>query len=173
MPPSASHHAGGSSANNTGAGSGKQKSKSGNSGSSGGNSNTTNTTGGGASSGSSNTQGTASEGINFSDLPTPILHRYRHAYRLPTPSASKPYSSFVLASAIGKKTPSRAGPHARVAHEALAREVRKNFNAQPVVENEAIVNFFYAARMQGELSEPRGLRGLRALAGRKERERER
>lgn len=36
----------------------------------------------------------------------------------------------------------------RVSKEGLAREVRKNFVAQPVVEGEVVVRFLYSVKMQ-------------------------
>jgi len=38
----------------------------------------------------------------------------------------------------------------RISRDALATAVRKNFNAQPIQENEVIVNFLYSVKNQGE-----------------------
>lgn len=70
------------------------------------------------------------------------------AYRLPVPSASQSFNHIVLSSGIGKKSPSRV--RARTSKEQLATAVRKNFNAQPIQENDVIVNFLYSVKNQGE-----------------------
>lgn len=88
------------------------------------------------------------EGMAWDDVPLSVLHNYRYAYRLPVPSASSSFRHIVLSSAIGKKTPSRARGSGRISREALATTVRKNFNAQPIQENEVIVNFLYSIKNQ-------------------------
>jgi Sin3 binding region of histone deacetylase complex subunit SAP30 len=57
----------------------------------------------------------------------------------------------ILDSGIGKNSPtmSRAKKKRRISKEQLALAVRKNFNAQPVNENEAIVELLYRIRMKG------------------------
>lgn len=82
------------------------------------------------------------------DLDT--LHRYRHAYKLQVPSASGGFNNTVLSTGIGRKAPSRA--RARSSRDALATAVRKNFNAQPIQENDVIVNFLYSVKNQGNFS---------------------
>jgi len=84
--------------------------------------------------------------MGWDDIPLSVLHRYRQAYHLPVPSASAPYRHTVLSSTIGKKTPSRV--QSRISRDALATAVRKNFNAQPIQENEVIVNFLYSVKNQ-------------------------
>ncbi|KAL1969825.1 hypothetical protein VTN77DRAFT_7334 [Rasamsonia byssochlamydoides] len=45
-------------------------------------------------------------GIPWAQMPLSILHDYRHAYKLSTPSAySKPYSKLLLSSGIGLRSP--------------------------------------------------------------------
>ncbi|RPA74528.1 hypothetical protein BJ508DRAFT_33885 [Ascobolus immersus RN42] len=103
------------------------------------------------------------EGINWDDIPLSALHRYRHAYRLPVPSASAPYANTVLSQGLGQYSVSRVGgigivsstgitgvKKRRTAKEALATAVRKNFNAQGISEGEVIVSFLYAVKNQGE-----------------------
>lgn len=86
--------------------------------------------------------------MGWDDIPLAVLHNYRQAYRLPVPSASSSYRNIVLSSGIGRKAPSRV--RGRISREALATAVRKNFNAQPIQENEVIVNFLYSVKNQGE-----------------------
>ncbi|KAI5813870.1 hypothetical protein BZA77DRAFT_250873 [Pyronema omphalodes] len=86
------------------------------------------------------------EGIPWDDIPLDVLHKYRMAYRLPVPSASQSFNHIVLSSGIGKKSPSRV--RARTSKEQLATAVRKNFNAQPIQENDVIVNFLYSVKNQ-------------------------
>ncbi|KAL7274460.1 hypothetical protein RUND412_002636 [Rhizina undulata] len=86
------------------------------------------------------------EGMGWDDIDIKTLHKYRHAYRLNVPSASGGFNNIVLSSGIGKKTPSRA--HMRISRETLATAVRKNFNAQPIQENDVIVNFLYSVKNQ-------------------------
>ncbi|KAF8534313.1 hypothetical protein BDD12DRAFT_798279 [Trichophaea hybrida] len=88
------------------------------------------------------------EGMGWDDIPLNVLHNYRQAYRLPVPSASSSYRNIVLSAGIGKKTPSRV--KARISRDALATAVRKNFNAQPIQENEVIVNFLYTVKNQAD-----------------------
>ncbi|OJD18783.1 hypothetical protein AJ78_01190 [Emergomyces pasteurianus Ep9510] len=45
-------------------------------------------------------------GINWSNMPLPVLHQYRHAYNLPCPSAySAQISSIILNQGIGLRSP--------------------------------------------------------------------
>ena len=57
----------------------------------------------------------------------------------------------ILSSGIGKNSPTmaRAKSKRRISKDQLALVVRKNFNAQPVNENEAIVELMYKIRMKG------------------------
>jgi histone deacetylase complex subunit SAP30 len=88
--------------------------------------------------------------MGWDDIPITVLHNYRQAYRLPVPSASSSFRHIVLSGGIGKKTPSRARGGGRISRDALATAVRKNFNAQPIQENEVIVNFLYSVKNQGK-----------------------
>ncbi|PWW73992.1 hypothetical protein C7212DRAFT_214203 [Tuber magnatum] len=104
--------------------------------------------GGGA---STNANGThAHEGIEglmgWSDIDIQTLHRYRYAYRLSVPSSSGGFNNTVLSTGIGRRSPARA--RTRIGREALATAVRKNFNAQPIQENDVIVNFLYSVKNQ-------------------------
>lgn len=86
--------------------------------------------------------------MGWDDIDLRTLHRYRYAYRLPVSSSSTGFNNTVLATGIGKKSPSRTKP--RTSREVLATAVRKNFNAQPIQENDVIVNFLYSVKNQGE-----------------------
>lgn len=86
--------------------------------------------------------------MGWDDIPSNTLHSYRLAYRLDVPSASRNFNNTVLSTTIGKKTASRAGGKARCSRSVLATAVRKNFNAQPIVENDVIVNFLYSVKNQ-------------------------
>ncbi|RPA92120.1 hypothetical protein L873DRAFT_1831220 [Choiromyces venosus 120613-1] len=86
------------------------------------------------------------EGMGWSDIDIRTLHRYRYAYRLSTPSSSGGFNNTVLSTGIGRRSPARA--RARIGREALATAVRKNFNAQPIQENDVIVNFLYSVKNQ-------------------------
>ncbi|KAI5845401.1 hypothetical protein BZA05DRAFT_149573 [Tricharina praecox] len=90
------------------------------------------------------------EGMGWDTLPLSVLHSYRTAYHLSVPSASEPYRNMVLNAGVGRRSPAGrgGGGRGRVAREVLATAVRKNFNAQPIVENEVIVNFLYSVKNQ-------------------------
>ncbi|KAF8416986.1 hypothetical protein EV426DRAFT_625010 [Tirmania nivea] len=49
------------------------------------------------------------EGISWHLVPLPVLHRYRHAYRLRVPSASSFHNNLILSQGIGARSPSRTG----------------------------------------------------------------
>jgi len=86
------------------------------------------------------------EGMGWDDLDVKTLHKYRHAYRLNVPSATRGFNNIVLSTGSGKKSPSRV--RSRISRDTLATAVRKNFNAQPIQENEVIVNFLYSVKNQ-------------------------
>lgn len=86
------------------------------------------------------------EGMGWQGIDLDTLHRYRHAYKLQVPSASGGFNNTVLSTGIGRKAPSRS--RARSSRDALATAVRKNFNAQPIQENDVIVNFLYSVKNQ-------------------------
>lgn len=97
--------------------------------------------------------------MNWSDVPLPVLHKYRHAYRINCPSASPFYAHMILGQGVGKRAPSRT--KGRISRESLATAVRKNFNAQPISEADVIVGFLYSVKNQGRL----GRRGERRWRG--------
>jgi histone deacetylase complex subunit SAP30 len=81
-----------------------------------------------------------------------LLHAYRTAYHLETPTSFKnARSSTVLTQGIGKYSPTMSRPKTtrRVPKEQLALAVRKHFNALPINEVEVIVDFLYKAKMKG------------------------
>lgn len=108
--------------------------------------------------------------MGWDDIPLDVLHSYRQAYRLPVPSATSSFRGTVLSTGCGRRTPSRRGfgggggaersggsgvralslssRPSRISRDALATAVRKNFNAQPIQENEVIVNFLYSVKNQ-------------------------
>ena len=92
--------------------------------------------------------------INWSTFERSTLHAYRHAYRLPTPSAfTCAYNQSVLtAPGIGRCSPTmaRRKDKRRVSIEQLALACRKDFNAAGVSEQECLAGFLYAVRNQGE-----------------------
>lgn len=47
--------------------------------------------------------------MDWSTVPLSTLHAYRHAYRLPVPSASTTYHHLLLNQGIGRKAPCRLG----------------------------------------------------------------
>lgn len=83
-----------------------------------------------------------------------MLHSYRHAYRLNTPSAfSRSMNQIVFSNpGIGRYSPTMARhqDRRRVSKEQLALAVRKNFNALAIHESEVIVDFIYSVKHQGE-----------------------
>jgi len=85
--------------------------------------------------------------MGWSDINIRTLHGYRYAYRLSIPSSSGGFNNTVLSTGIGRRSPARA--RVRIGREALATAVRKNFNAQPIQENDVIVNFLYSVKNQG------------------------
>ncbi|KAH0536140.1 hypothetical protein FGG08_006962 [Glutinoglossum americanum] len=86
-------------------------------------------------------------GISWPSIPTSILHAYRHAYRLSTPSAFKSSLNQTVLSnpGIGRHSPTMAvkKDRRRVGKEQLAMAVRKNFNGLAIHEGEVVVDFLY------------------------------
>lgn len=87
----------------------------------------------------------------------PTLHAYRHAYHLPTPSAfSRSLNQMILqnsASGVGNYSPTVAGAseaQRRVDRDQLAGAVGEHFAGLAVQEGEAVVDFLYKVRWQGE-----------------------
>lgn len=81
-----------------------------------------------------------------------ILHEYRYAYRLNTPSAfSNPHNELVLSRGIGKMSPTmaRRKDRRRQSKEQLTHAVRKHFNGIGIQENEVVVDFLYKIHHMG------------------------
>ncbi|KAI9876019.1 MAG: hypothetical protein M1830_007534 [Pleopsidium flavum] len=82
-----------------------------------------------------------SGGMAWSTLDNTVLHSYRHAYRLNTPSAfSRSMNQIILSNpGIGRYSPTMARhqDRRRVSKEQLALAVRKNFNALAIHESES------------------------------------
>jgi hypothetical protein len=90
--------------------------------------------------------------MKWSSQDPPVLHAYRRAYHLDTPSSFKnPLSHAVLNQGIGRLSPTMARPKAkrRVHKDQVALVVRKNFNALGVTESDVIVDWLYKAKNQG------------------------
>jgi histone deacetylase complex subunit SAP30 len=81
-----------------------------------------------------------------------VLHNYRRAYRLDTPSTFKnPLSHVVLGQGIGRFSPTMAQPKSkrRVHKDQVAMAVRRHFNALGVTESDVIVDWLYKSKHQG------------------------
>ncbi|BDD56179.1 hypothetical protein MPDQ_000959 [Monascus purpureus] len=66
--------------------------------------------------------------VDWSEMPVEILHYYRHAYKLPTPSAfSREYSRILLSQGIGLRSPTSIA--ARRAQ--LSRDHEQDVNSHP------------------------------------------
>jgi hypothetical protein len=91
--------------------------------------------------------------MQWSTLDTSILHGYRYAYRLNTPSAfSSQYNQIILSRPdVGRLSPTmaRRRDQRRQSKEQLANAVRRHFNGLGVQENEVIVDFLYKVKWQG------------------------
>jgi histone deacetylase complex subunit SAP30 len=90
--------------------------------------------------------------MKWSSQEPAVLHSYRRAYRLDTPSTFKnPLSHVVLSQGIGRFSPTMARPKSkrRVQKDQLALAVRKNFNALGVTESDVIVDWLYKSKHQG------------------------
>lgn len=94
--------------------------------------------------------------INWASLELSVLHAYRQAHRLQTPSAfSSSYNQRILSrQGIGWSSPTMAvhKDRRRVSKDALALAVRKDFKDAMVQESEAITSFLYSVHNQGEQS---------------------
>ena len=93
--------------------------------------------------------------MQWSTLDQDVLHSYRDAYHLKTPSAfSSEYNQLILSRpGIGRFSPTMARERRkrRQSKDQLANAVRKHFNGQGIQENEAVVDFLYKVKHQGEL----------------------
>ncbi|KAH9868924.1 hypothetical protein J1614_007999 [Plenodomus biglobosus] len=93
----------------------------------------------------------SSSNIKWPSQEASVLHGYRRAYRLDTPSAFKnPLSHVVLNQGIGRFSPTMARPKSkrRVHKDQLAMAVRKNFNALGVNESHVIIDWLYKSKHQ-------------------------
>ena len=101
--------------------------------------------------------------IDWASLPTRALHAYRHAHRLAAPAAfASAHNRLVLAdpAGLGARSPTMAGRaggsgaarRGRAPKEVLAQAVRRDCNAAPVNETEAIAAFLYRVKNQSEFA---------------------
>ena len=92
--------------------------------------------------------------MQWSTLDPEILHSYRHAYRLNTPSAfSSDYNQLLLTGpGIGRFSPTmaRRREQRRQSKDQLSNAVRKHFNGLGIQENETIVEFLYKVKWQSK-----------------------
>lgn len=93
-----------------------------------------------------------SGGINWSSFELSVLHAYRQAHRLNTPSAfSSSFNQRILSRpGIGRSSPTMAmhKDRRRVSKDNLALAVRKDFKDAMVHESEAITSFLYSVHNQ-------------------------
>jgi hypothetical protein len=93
--------------------------------------------------------------MQWSTLDPEILHSYRHAYRLTTPSAFiNDYNQLLLTGAgIGRFSPTmaRRREQRRQSKDQLSNAVRKHFNGLGIQENDTIVEFLYKVKWQSKL----------------------
>ncbi|KAI9798203.1 MAG: hypothetical protein M1833_004952 [Piccolia ochrophora] len=91
--------------------------------------------------------------IMWPQFETDVLHAYRHAYRLNTPSAFRSSLNQTLLTnpGIGKYSPTmaRRREQRRVNKDQLAMAVRKNFNGLAIQEGDVVVDFLYKVKWQG------------------------
>lgn len=90
--------------------------------------------------------------MEWAKIDSSILHEYRYAYRLNTPSAfSNPHNELVLSRGIGKMSPTmvRRKERRRQSKEQLTHAVRKHFNGLGIQENEVVVDFLYKVHHSG------------------------
>lgn len=100
--------------------------------------------------------------INWSSFELSVLHAYRQAHRLNTPSAfSSSLNQRILSRpGIGWSSPTMAvhKDRRRVSKDNLALAVRKDFKDAMVHESEAITSFLYSVHNQGQsVSDPNSL----------------
>ncbi|KAH3915548.1 hypothetical protein HBI56_148690 [Parastagonospora nodorum] len=91
--------------------------------------------------------------IKWASQDTSVLHNYRRAYRLDTPSTFKnPLSHVVLGQGIGRFSPTMAQPKSkrRVHKDQVAMAVRRHFNALGVTESDVIVDWLYKSKHQDD-----------------------
>lgn len=92
--------------------------------------------------------------INWSSFELSVLHAYRQAHRLKTPSAfSSSFNQRILSRpGIGWSSPTMAvhKNRRRISKDNLALAVRKDFKDAMVHESEAITSFLYSVHNQGQ-----------------------
>ena len=104
--------------------------------------------------------------IDWTSLPARSLHAYRHAHRLAAPAAfASSHNQLVLAdpAGLGALSPTMAGrarTRGRAPKEALAQAVRRDCNATPVNETEAIAAFLYRVKNQSRFGTERVMREM-------------
>ncbi|KAL9124193.1 MAG: hypothetical protein Q9217_006453, partial [Psora testacea] len=85
--------------------------------------------------------------IDWSAFDSSVVHAYRHAHRLHTPTAfTKSYNQRMLSmSGIGQISPTMARhrDQRRISKEQLAAAVRKDFNAAIINEQEIVTSILY------------------------------
>ncbi|GAB1318759.1 Histone deacetylase complex subunit SAP30 Sin3 binding domain-containing protein [Madurella fahalii] len=96
-------------------------------------------------------------GLQWPAFERDVLHAYRRAYRLKTPTAFvSDHHQWVLTQpgSIGLYSPTiaRRNELRRQTKDELTRAVRKHFNGLGVQENDIITNFLHKARSQGVLA---------------------
>lgn len=96
--------------------------------------------------------------INWSSFELSVLHAYRQAHRLNTPSAfSSSFNQRILSRpGIGWSSPTMAvhKNRRRISKDNLALAVRKDFKDAMVHESDAITSFLYSVHNQGQYLTP-------------------
>ncbi|KZF25356.1 hypothetical protein L228DRAFT_244176 [Xylona heveae TC161] len=91
-------------------------------------------------------------GLHWPAVDRTMLHAYRYAYRLKTPSSFASHGNQIILSnpGIGRYSPTMARnkERRRVSREQLSTAVRKNFNSLGIQESEVVVDFLYKVRWQ-------------------------
>lgn len=112
---------------------------------------------------------TLSKQLQWPAFERDVLHSYRRAYRLDTPTAfTNDVRKWVLSrpGGIGLHSPSmaRRREFRRQSKDQLTGAVRKHFNGLGVQENDIIVDFLHKVRTQAIVKPPRTKRPEIALA---------
>ncbi|KAK3687521.1 hypothetical protein B0T22DRAFT_457404 [Podospora appendiculata] len=107
-------------------------------------------------------QEASNPGLQWPAFERDVLHAYRRAYRLNTPTAfANDYHQWVLTQpgSVGIYSPTiaRRKEFRRQSKDQLTGSVRKHFNGLGVQENDIIVDFLHKIRSQG-VSKPRPTR---------------
>lgn len=110
--------------------------------------------------------------MSWSETPTDILHAYRHAYKLPTPSAfSTEYSRILLSQGIGLQSPtSIAARRSQISYNEDHHEVSGNLNKKHIEPNYSpTIMAAIDARQQQQQQQQQGHAYLHGGASRKDR----